>query len=71
MFSDKLSSEQLVDMASLKGSASEVIQELLKLIANPSYKRSDREIDLVLPWLCKRSQLLQHQSKSKTVMQYF
>jgi len=53
-------------MASMKGSSSEIVAELLKLIGKPSNRRDARDIDLTLPWLCKRSQLLQHQSKSKS-----
>lgn len=47
-----------------KSVSSEIVLELIRLIAQPSFKRESHEIQLVLPWLKKRSQLLQHQENS-------
>ncbi|XP_053374419.1 uncharacterized protein LOC123531447 isoform X2 [Mercenaria mercenaria] len=44
--------------------ANEIVLELIRLISQPPFKRENQEIELVLPWLCKRSQLLQNQTKS-------
>lgn len=49
----------------MKTVASDVVQELIRIISKSTFKREDQEIDLVLPWLCKRSQLLSNQKKSK------
>ncbi|KAH3716697.1 hypothetical protein DPMN_059423 [Dreissena polymorpha] len=54
-------------MSSLNASSSEMVQELLRLISKPSFKREDNEINFVLPWLCKRSQLLQKVEKNVLV----
>ncbi|KAL4222922.1 hypothetical protein ACF0H5_018962 [Mactra antiquata] len=51
----------------MKAVSGDIVLELIRIISKPSFKREDNEIELVLPWLCKRSQLLSNQKKSVLV----
>ncbi|XP_052808059.1 uncharacterized protein LOC128236936 isoform X3 [Mya arenaria] len=54
-------------ISSMKSTSSEAVLELLRVISKPRFKREDREAEFVLPWLCKRSQLLSRLDKSVLV----
>lgn len=54
-------------MTGNKTTSSEIVLELINLISKPAFKREANEIEFVLPWLCKRSLLLQRQPKGVLV----